>query len=384
MKCMIYLTHNCNMECMYCYEGNEKGKEYMSLDMIDAIIDYIIDIKGNDRLSISFLGGEPLLNVKWIYSFIKKIEDSDIENVEYKTTTNGILLDKSIIDYFVKKKVQLSISIDGDRYSNELNRKPKAKGIDCYATAIKNIEYLNNINYPFFARMTVARNTVGHMYNNVIHLYNKGVKNIRLGVDSFADWDDNDYIIFDKQLKKIDRFYLEEKRSGKSIYIDIYDDKFGFYIPKRKIQFCSAGTKNHIVINSAGGIYPCSFVANNQYWKIGDIYTGINYSLLRTKIKKSVKVNNKCKQCKIAHTCVGTRCGFYNYAKNGFLNKIDSITCKLEKIITNHSLDVFNTLLKEEDPKIISMIKYCIENKIEMILSKEQIKEITDYKKWIV
>lgn len=368
VECVIYLTHACNMECTYCYEGREKGNEYLSIELVDHIIDYILGINGNNELSITFLGGEPLLNVKWIYSFIEGMEGRNIKNVKYKTTTNGVLLEKDIIDYFKKKKFQLSISIDGDRESNELNRKPKLIKVDCYGKMIENIRYLNYIDYQFNIRMTIARNTVSRLCDNVKYLYGLRIKNIRISIDRFADWSKEDLHIFDEQMDKLDNFYLNKYFENEQLYIDIYDDEFGFFIPKRKIRFCSAGTKNHIVINSIGDIFPCSYVTNDEYWKIGDIYSGIDEIKRYKKILESLNENTRCKTCEIAHCCIGTKCGFFNYAKNGFINGIDDITCEIERIIIRHSKRVFLSLLEAGDSRILNMIQYCKENSIEMIL----------------
>ncbi len=368
MECMIYLTHACNLECSYCYEGKEKSNEYISQELINPIIDYILGINGNQMLSISFLGGEPLLNVDWIYSFIEELESRNINNVKYKTTTNGVLLNEKIIEYFKNKKFDISISIDGNKESNNLNRKPKLPNDDYYNKVITNIKYMSDNKIPFNGRITVATNTVSNLYNNVKYLYNLGVEKINIGIDRFADWNRKKLDIYNKELEKIDNYYLDKRLKKEEITIDIYDKKFGFFIPKRKIQFCSAGSKNHIVINSLGDIYPCSFVTNNKYWKIGNVVSGIDDIQLYNNILGSLCKNTKCKECDIAYCCIGTRCGFYNYTKNGYLNKIDEITCGIERITNYHSKKVFDVLLKKGDPQILEMIKYCKENNIEMII----------------
>ena len=36
---VFWLTTDCNMKCIYCYEGNEKKKMYMNEETIDKAID---------------------------------------------------------------------------------------------------------------------------------------------------------------------------------------------------------------------------------------------------------------------------------------------------------------------------------------------------------
>ena len=72
IKITIFLTHNCNMSCVYCYE---KSKQNISMDMNTAnkTYEYICNIiRTNDiqRCCISFHGGEPFLKSNLIDFFI--------------------------------------------------------------------------------------------------------------------------------------------------------------------------------------------------------------------------------------------------------------------------------------------------------------------------
>lgn len=59
----MVVTQECNLACKYCYMSNEKA--YMTKDTIDLTKKYISDILKDfktDTYSITFFGGEPLLN----------------------------------------------------------------------------------------------------------------------------------------------------------------------------------------------------------------------------------------------------------------------------------------------------------------------------------
>lgn len=39
---VFWLTTDCNMKCIYCYEGNEKKKMYMNEETIDKAIEFLM------------------------------------------------------------------------------------------------------------------------------------------------------------------------------------------------------------------------------------------------------------------------------------------------------------------------------------------------------
>lgn len=71
----LCVTHKCNLTCIYCYQDN-KSADSMTLDVAMQCIDDIFKrIPNNTELiEISFIGGEPLLEVdliKDIYAYTK-------------------------------------------------------------------------------------------------------------------------------------------------------------------------------------------------------------------------------------------------------------------------------------------------------------------------
>lgn len=73
---VFWLTTDCNMKCIYCYEGNEKKKMYMNEETIDKAIEFLMtrakELK-DKRMNIEFHGGEPLLAYKSMESIVYKL-----------------------------------------------------------------------------------------------------------------------------------------------------------------------------------------------------------------------------------------------------------------------------------------------------------------------
>ena len=62
MECTLYLTDYCNFECSYCYEGNLKKPSFLTSEMLYQALNFIVRNNLDDYITLTFLGGEPLLN----------------------------------------------------------------------------------------------------------------------------------------------------------------------------------------------------------------------------------------------------------------------------------------------------------------------------------
>lgn len=177
------VTESCNLSCLYCAYGklyNNKGERCCrSMPSMQAIafLEYIkglwdagYDNRGEGILTVSFYGGEPLLNMPFIKTIIRYIEEN-LQNGKrhfvYTMTTNAILLPK-YMDFLVSKNVHLLISLDGDEKASSCrvyhNGKPAFEDI------VKSINLLRDKYSQFFAENV--------QFNSVLTKY-ASVKSIR-------------------------------------------------------------------------------------------------------------------------------------------------------------------------------------------------------------
>lgn len=147
-------TERCNLNCLYCayssfYQDydNRQGKN-MSFVMAKTIIDYLHNFwkncyrEGvNKDTTISFYGGEPLLNIEFIKQIIDYTES--LEKVgriySYAMTTNGMLLDK-YMDFLAEKKVIIMISLDGGKFAHSY--RVDHSGKNSFTRVFRNIKQL--------------------------------------------------------------------------------------------------------------------------------------------------------------------------------------------------------------------------------------------------
>lgn len=88
---------------------------------LDFLLEHSID---NEIVNIGFYGGEPMIEfdlIKKCIEYAKEIFKG--KDIQFSITTNGTLINKKIIRYFVKNKVNLTISLDGPKEVHDKNRR---------------------------------------------------------------------------------------------------------------------------------------------------------------------------------------------------------------------------------------------------------------------
>lgn len=369
LECTLYLTENCNLKCSYCYEGDDKRKKILSSDDLKTAIDFIVQHNPEgEKLDLTFLGGEPLLNKKLIYECMDIINQKYPEskkNFEFHITTNGVLLDADVIELFKKYNVDVSISIDGDKRTHNLNRKSK-NGVDVYDNIIENMRLMQKMQLSFSVRMTVTENNVEFLYENLQYFYHMGIHKFHLGIDNMGEWTKQGLKILDEQMYKMDQFYLDVICREKDATLNLHDYKIGTFVAASIPQYCSGGSAGHLTINSSGELFPCGYVVNDEVWNLGTVRTGLNRKKFLESARGHVAPKAFCHECDIAFTCSGAKCGFCNYVKTGKLNVHSEQTCKRERILYKHNLNVYKQMYARKDMRLMRYLQIARDQKIEL------------------
>ncbi len=142
----LFVTQDCNMACPYCYGdgGSYGGSGAMSEETAFRAVDWLIEQAGDSKtISLSFFGGEPLLNfalVEKVAAFVRsKVGDS--RELEFGMTTNVSLLDDRILDFLVANKVKVCASFDGPPHIQNRTR-PLKNGQNSYDTVAPKVRKL--------------------------------------------------------------------------------------------------------------------------------------------------------------------------------------------------------------------------------------------------
>ena len=308
MNFTIWLTHNCNMECVYCYEKNKDGID-MRFDTAKQICEYIkriLDEKEINTCVIHFHGGEPLLKNALISFFIEQFSLIRNKTFLYTITTNGTIIDADIISN-LKKMYEVNVSFDGDDVHQNENR-PMKDGSLSSKLLISNICEIIENRIDFNIRMTIAPKNIKRIENDIVYLAKLGVRNIICAIDY---WNYR-WLLKDLEAYKNMLRIVKEKYNGKICISSIYDNC-------KSIKGKCFGGINSNVIDCDGSIYPCTVVCGNYTFRIGNIIKGVQDDWQqKIGILNSLK-NNKCNSCLEDSMCQARRCILLGYASENLL-----------------------------------------------------------------
>ena len=145
---MFLVTEACNLACTYCYELGQ-GVHSMARTMKQSDAREILDAyfegsSGRDALTVTFFGGEPLLNFKVIkdaVEYCKGKAECLGKSVDYTLTTNLTLMTEEMAEFFAANKFHVMVSLDGDKEGNDRYRKT-TRGEGTYDRVVANLEVL--------------------------------------------------------------------------------------------------------------------------------------------------------------------------------------------------------------------------------------------------
>mgnify|MGYP005766609755 CR=1 FL=1 len=320
----LCVTHSCNLSCVYCYQQNRSNK-HMTFEIAKQCVDDIFKNipEGTKRIEISFIGGEPLLEMdllKQVYEYTtnKYVDD----RLVFFATTNGTVLTEKDKKWFKerKKNFVLGLSLDGTPQTHNFNRSNSFEKIDI----------------PFFIKtwpnqgpkMTISQRTINNLAEDIIFIHEQGFRYIN-GVN-FAegdfDWgDDKELKIFSRQLHKLLDYYTE--------HVDMnLDQMFGKHIEfcscdnVDKHKTCGIGTST-MFYDVDGSKYPCSFITPMTFSQ-QELEAIKKTDFYNQKLFADKDCINNCYIYPICGSCSGA-----NYLVNHSFAKRIKSRCKMNKIL---------------------------------------------------
>ncbi len=307
IKITIWLTHKCNMSCLYCYEKDKKNIG-MSMRIAQDIYEYIcklLKVRKICRCYITFHGGEPLIEYKLIDFFINNFRMINEVDFIFSITTNGTIMNENVLQN-LRYIDDINVSIDGNCSTQNSNRLMKNGEMSSYIVE-KNIKELIINNVQFNARMTVQPNQIRNIEKNIRYLIHLGIKNI---ICSLEMWN---YQWTEPEIE----YYLGVFFDLKKECINNYNvNLYGMMDSTLSLKGECNGGINNITIGYNGLIYPCLVVFDKSEYCIGDIYTGIKQDWINNLNRYNSSLQTECINCAMSSKCAGRRCVFLKEISN--------------------------------------------------------------------
>lgn len=329
----IYPSSMCQLNCNFCYFSN-KRKKYIKYLPVSNWINLINELKQNNVIYLSILGGEPTM-----YPYIDEIL-KHVDKIKMKTTitTNGVHMKDSTFNIICNSKyITPTISIQSLGKYNENSMGVKSSVI--VKTIKRFIEYnkiprINSVIYNqpetdiySMIDFCVQNNITQYSLNIYMPLGNK------LGLK-------NNFNYYKKLNEKINEYLLKNKYEnidvsiqGCLFYSAYYseldnpvDNKFD-----QIIYGCEAGqTKLEIMPN--GDALPCTAFNLNDFRYDNVFEKGFNEVWNNSKYLTALRYyktkDEKCLKCKYSNFCNGG-CPAYNIKFNNSLSKKGDERCQV-------------------------------------------------------
>lgn len=143
LQITVCTTLYCNFACGYCFQGQVKPSNKMTVEVRDAIEEYVRQaLPVGGRLSICWYGGEPLMGQDALFDLAERFEKIRIEKKASKTgfiVTNGYLLTPEIANELVATGVSLAqVTLDGPKTMHD-ERRPLLSGRGSYERILENL-----------------------------------------------------------------------------------------------------------------------------------------------------------------------------------------------------------------------------------------------------
>ncbi len=369
----LMVTHGCNMGCRYCY-GAHGSNDWqasphlygatttgMSLKTARSGVNFLFETSGRQKeVSVIFFGGEPLLEfelIKKLVPYIRTKEKQTGKKARLSLSTNGLLLDRAIVDYLVKQGISCQVSIDGPREIQDRNRcLPNGKG--SYSRVLKGVQQLIQARKGRVpARVTLAHGAID-IPKVVDHLLSLGFGSVHAepdnGLNPETAVNAKDVEIIKKQSETMALFLIKRVRQNRYFnYANLVKHiRQTRVVRERLAHFCGAA-RTYLALSQDGDFYPCHRFVGMKEYRMGNLDTGLNRSLQRKILDLTVDSRPICSSCWARYLC-GGGCWKHAVDKNGCLDTPDNeVACR----IIRHAIEcamAINSELKIDDQEILS------------------------------
>ncbi|MBQ2272040.1 MAG: thioether cross-link-forming SCIFF peptide maturase [Clostridia bacterium] len=337
----LHVAHTCNLNCAYCFASQGKyhgDRAVMSYEVGKRALDFLIENSGTrHNLEVDFFGGEPLMNfdvVKQLVAYARSVEKKYNKNFRFTLTTNGVLIDKDVIDFCNAEMSNVVLSLDGRKEIHDRYR----------------VDYAGNGSWerivPKFQQLVEARQGKNYyMRGTFTHANPDFLKDIQQMLDlgftelsmepvvcapgDPSELTEADRALVMEQYEQLAALMLKREREGKpfTFYHYMIDLSDGPCIYKR-ISGCGSGTE-YMAVTPWGDLYPCHQFVGDEKYRLGDIWGGVvNTAAQQEFAECNVYARAECRDCWAKLYCSGG-CAANAYHATGSVKGIYEPGCDL-------------------------------------------------------
>jgi uncharacterized protein len=321
----VVLNLDCNFDCTYCYEGDMKGKLYMTGETGKLLLDFVKS-RFTDKMksvNIDFYGGEPLLSKGLIISIseaMKSYAESRGAAYTFTLVTNGSLFNRKTAEELSRLGLQsIKTSLDGPAEIHDRCR-PFKSGAGSFKAIMNNLKETWDVvkigiggnyqedNYERFPRLfdQLMREGLGPEKVSVVKF--DPVMGRRDGDKRPAEYVDGCMSVNEPWLITASAFLREQIL------------RRGYATPKFLPLPCQVEVDDYYVVHFDGTIYKCPAFIGKKEFAAGDLESGIiDYGQSH---RLGIWRNAECMECAYLPLCYGG-CRYLAYVRDGNIDRVD-------------------------------------------------------------
>lgn len=354
----IVVTENCNFNCKYCFISNAVQNAHPIKVMTKEVATKAVRLlqrtyekqqHAYDK-TITFYGGEPLLNFDIIRFFMDEINRIKKDHywptdVKYALITNGSLLTKDILQAIKKHGIALSISYDVNKESHAL--RIDKRGNDSYNEVKKGIALCHEMEVPFSLSITITDTLLKHkdvILPEILKLSPRTIA-FNLLIPNNGSPENNDY--YDEATNFMLDAFSQSRKVG------MYEDRImrkvhSFKENKMHLYDCCASGGNQYVIAPDGTIGICHGYLNNRKYFSASVFDQdfnfrehADYKYWR---KRTPLLIYQCQDCECLSIC-GGGCPYAADYMYGSIYELDTRFCiHAKKVLTWLIKDLYHQI----------------------------------------
>ena len=289
----ILPTLGCNARCVYCFEEGMKSVR-MTPETVEQTIRFILKTRLNNKVCLSWFGGEPLLCPDIIDRVCEGMREAGLEYLS-AMTSNGSLITPQIVEKMVDRwnLINIQISMDGAE-EDYLARKNYPCYRNYYHTVIDSIGRLSEAGIKVSVRCNVDENN----WNSIPRLLDdlsQGVKHKRNVGVYFSP-------LYHARQSEKDIELWESILTARQEIIAA-----GFKVApfaglglRFRISHCMAD-RGDLAITPDGSLHLCEHCQPES--RCGDVWNGITDESVKTEFGRFDRTRDQCKTCAFLPSC---------------------------------------------------------------------------------
>ncbi|WP_249219728.1 radical SAM/SPASM domain-containing protein [Chitinophaga sp. HK235] len=314
----LAIAQKCNMGCTYCYadQGDFGGPaKNMQLETALQSIDLLLkDRVAGDKVQVTFLGGEPLINRRSLReATVYAAEAAARKNVQvgFSLTTNGTLLKPDDALFFEEHGFAVTVSLDGIGEQHDKQR-PMKNGAGTYEQIIERIQPLLALQKRMQVSARVTVTPAQHQLTDMLMAFvNMGFHSV--GFSPLLRSSNGRDEMTGKDLEKM----LEEMIACGLLFEQhiIQNKRFPFLNMVNALKEIAKGTHRpypcgagagYMGVSADGGLFACHRFVNEEAGSMGNIHDGIDAALQNNWLaSRHVHQQSPCNSCWAKYLCGG-------------------------------------------------------------------------------